>query len=91
MKIRRIIVTSFRVMGSGSGYNWVVVFAAARVGVHLARTERLETASAHKLRCWCTAIVAVSFTQHLMQKKFQPLPCHLCLVNTLITLLETSS
>ena len=66
MKIRRIIVTSFRVMGSGSGYNWVVVFAAARVGVHVARTERLETASAHKLRCWCTAIVAVSFTQHLM-------------------------
>ena len=41
MKIRRIIVTSFRVMGSGSGYNWVVVFAAARVGVHVARTERL--------------------------------------------------
>ena len=66
MKIRRIIVISFRVMGSGSGYNWVVVFAAARVGVHVARTERLETASAHKLRCWCTAIVAVSFTQHLM-------------------------
>ena len=53
-------------MGSGSDYNWVVVFEAARVGVHVARTERLETASAHKLRCWCTAIVAVSFTQHLM-------------------------
>lgn len=49
MKIRRITVTSFRVMGSGSGYNWVVVYAAARVGVHVARTERLETASAHKL------------------------------------------
>ena len=44
-------------MGSGSGYNWVVVFAAARVGVHVALTERLETASAHKLRCWCTPIV----------------------------------
>ena len=50
MKIRRIIVTSFRVMGSGSGYNWVVVFAAVRVGVHVARAERLETASANKLR-----------------------------------------